>query len=388
MSARPTVTVVIPTFNEERHLGATLESVRGQTYDGDRRGASSPTGGRRIATRDVALEFSGVRVVDNPARERRAAGLNRALESRAWRDRRARRRTLRARRRLRRALRRRARGNRRGDGRWRDDARAGRRECHAARHRVRDGESVSGRVPPDSTSGDSPAGSTRCTSVHSAPTTPAPSVATPRTSGSTRTPSSRSACAAHGGVWFDPRIRSVYVPRSTVAALAKQFYRYGRSRALTARRHPREVRLRQLAAPALVLGMLSGRRRQIAVAYAAVVLVRTASGGRQGSRICCVRSLPLSRSCISAGVSASSAARSFRNPWARRPRRRWWTNRSIAPEILPMGQGRVLRDLGGIRGHDASRCEDLRRRPPGPGRFGRAPAPRRRGLYERAHRDP
>jgi hypothetical protein len=34
--------------------------------------------------------------------------------------------------------------------------------------------------------------------------------------------------------------------------------------------------LRQLAAPALVLGMLSGRRRQIVVAYASVVLVRAA----------------------------------------------------------------------------------------------------------------
>ena len=33
-----------------------------------------------------------------------------------------------------------------------------------------------------------------------------------------------------GGVWFDPTIRSSYVPRPSVTAVAKQFYRYGRSR--------------------------------------------------------------------------------------------------------------------------------------------------------------
>ena len=37
-----------------------------------------------------------------------------------------------------------------------------------------------------------------------------------------------------GGVWFDPTIRSSYVPRPSVTAVAKQFYRYGRSRAATA----------------------------------------------------------------------------------------------------------------------------------------------------------
>ena len=59
-----------------------------------------------------------------------------------------------------------------------------------------------------------------------------------------------------GGIWFDPRIRSTYTPRATLSSLAEQFYRYGRGRAATARRHPRHVRPRQLVAPALVLGLL------------------------------------------------------------------------------------------------------------------------------------
>jgi succinoglycan biosynthesis protein ExoA len=79
-----------------------------------------------------------------------------------------------------------------------------------------------------------------------------------------------------GGIWFDPRIRSTYTPRSTFPSLARQFYRYGQGRATTARRHPREVRPRQLVAPVLVLGLLSGRRRQVAAAYAALVLARAA----------------------------------------------------------------------------------------------------------------
>jgi len=77
-----------------------------------------------------------------------------------------------------------------------------------------------------------------------------------------------------GGVWFDPRIVSVYVPRSTLRSVTRQFYRYGRGRAKTALRHPDAVRPRQLAAPALVLGLLSGRRRTVAAVYAALVVAR------------------------------------------------------------------------------------------------------------------
>lgn len=78
---------------------------------------------------------------------------------------------------------------------------------------------------------------------------------------------------ARGPVWFDGRIRSTYVPRSSLRAVCRQFYRYGRSRAATVRKHPRSLSGRQLAAPLLVLGLLSPRRRTVAGAYLAVVAV-------------------------------------------------------------------------------------------------------------------
>ena len=79
-----------------------------------------------------------------------------------------------------------------------------------------------------------------------------------------------------GGVWFDPSIRSEYVPRSTPGAVARQFWRYGRSRAITARRHPRSLAVRQLASPLLVIGLLSPWRRPVLAAYAAAIGAETA----------------------------------------------------------------------------------------------------------------
>lgn len=75
-----------------------------------------------------------------------------------------------------------------------------------------------------------------------------------------------------GGVYFDPSIRSVYTPRATLPALARQFYRYGQGRAATVRRHPRSLAPRQLAPPLLVLGLLSPARRPVATAYGAGAL--------------------------------------------------------------------------------------------------------------------
>jgi hypothetical protein len=86
-------------------------------------------------------------------------------------------------------------------------------------------------------------------------------------------------------VWFDPSIRSTYSPRSSVAAVARQFFRYGRSRAATARRHPRATAWRQLCAPALVVGLLSPRRRTVAVAYAAVLAAGAVAAGGEGPAV-------------------------------------------------------------------------------------------------------
>ena len=77
---------------------------------------------------------------------------------------------------------------------------------------------------------------------------------------------------ARGGVWFDPSIRSTYTPRPSLKAVVRQFYRYGRSRAATVRRHPSSLAPRQLAAPMLLLGLASPWRKPVAAAYAAVVL--------------------------------------------------------------------------------------------------------------------
>jgi succinoglycan biosynthesis protein ExoA len=89
-----------------------------------------------------------------------------------------------------------------------------------------------------------------------------------------------------GGVWFDPSIRSRYVPRRSLREVVRQFWRYGQSRAATVRRHPASFAPRQLAAPLLIVGLCSPWRRQVLSAYLALVAVETArqaaSAGSEG----------------------------------------------------------------------------------------------------------
>jgi succinoglycan biosynthesis protein ExoA len=59
---------------------------------------------------------------------------------------------------------------------------------------------------------------------------------------------------AGGKVWLDAGLTVSYYPRSTPAALARQYYLYGRGRAQTIRKHRLMPRLRQLAPVVLVLG--------------------------------------------------------------------------------------------------------------------------------------
>jgi glycosyltransferase involved in cell wall biosynthesis len=56
-------------------------------------------------------------------------------------------------------------------------------------------------------------------------------------------------------LWFDPSIESVYRPRGSLQALARQFWWYGRWKVRVARRHPRSLRPRHLVAPAAVVGV-------------------------------------------------------------------------------------------------------------------------------------
>ena len=54
-------------------------------------------------------------------------------------------------------------------------------------------------------------------------------------------------------VWFDPGLGVAYRPRESFAALAAQYFAYGWWKRIMLRRHPRSLRPRQLAAPALGL---------------------------------------------------------------------------------------------------------------------------------------
>ncbi|MGZ4596941.1 MAG: glycosyltransferase family 2 protein [Actinomycetes bacterium] len=63
---------------------------------------------------------------------------------------------------------------------------------------------------------------------------------------------------AGGVVWFTPRLRVSYRPRSSVAALAKQYAGYGRWRRVVMRQHRETVNLRYLAPPAAVLAVAAG----------------------------------------------------------------------------------------------------------------------------------
>jgi len=58
-------------------------------------------------------------------------------------------------------------------------------------------------------------------------------------------------------VWLDPRMVVEYRPRPSVRALASQYWQYGWWRAITLRRHPGSMKLRQAAVPVAVLALVA-----------------------------------------------------------------------------------------------------------------------------------
>jgi hypothetical protein len=102
--------------------------------------------------------------------------------------------------------------------------------------------------------------------------------------------------ALGGLVWFSPRLRVSYRPRSTVRDLARQYRDYGRWRRVVARTHPGTINPRYLAPPAALLGVAAGTGLGLAAAvtgrsglarglvlpagYASVVAVGTVLAGR------------------------------------------------------------------------------------------------------------
>ncbi len=59
--------------------------------------------------------------------------------------------------------------------------------------------------------------------------------------------------AAGGLVWFDPSLVVEYQPRSTLRSLARQYFDYGRYKAVVLRMHGSSIRLRQLLPPVSML---------------------------------------------------------------------------------------------------------------------------------------
>ncbi|MFM1909355.1 MAG: hypothetical protein RLZZ545_53 [Actinomycetota bacterium] len=57
-----------------------------------------------------------------------------------------------------------------------------------------------------------------------------------------------------GIIYFDPRLHVTYRPRSTVRALAKQYFEYGRWRRVVSRRHSGTINVRYLAPPLALIG--------------------------------------------------------------------------------------------------------------------------------------
>jgi len=60
-----------------------------------------------------------------------------------------------------------------------------------------------------------------------------------------------------GVIYFDPRLHVTYRPRSTVRALAKQYFEYGRWRRVVSRKHKGTINYRYLAPPVALVGFLA-----------------------------------------------------------------------------------------------------------------------------------
>lgn len=74
-----------------------------------------------------------------------------------------------------------------------------------------------------------------------------------------------------GTVWLLPHLKVEYVPRDNPAALARQYFDYGRWKAVMLAQHPKSIKLRQLAPP-LILIMLVAALIAAAMGHAAYAL--------------------------------------------------------------------------------------------------------------------
>lgn len=127
--------------------------------------------------------------------------------------------------------------------------------------------------------------------------------------------------AAGERLLFDPSIESVYRPRSSLRALGRQFWWYGRWKVRVLERHPASLRARHLVAPAATLaavlaplGLMGRRTRPFVVAgaaaYAAVVAVavrRARPRSHDASPVVLAACFPVMHGCWGAGFLVSAA---------------------------------------------------------------------------------
>jgi glycosyltransferase involved in cell wall biosynthesis len=107
---------------------------------------------------------------------------------------------------------------------------------------------------------------------------------------------------AGGIVYFDPRLVVTYRPRSTIKALAKQYFEYGRWRRVVSRRHQGTINYRYLAPPftvaattlSLLLGWLVSPVLFIpALVYAVFILIASVVIGKNTGEVLCLPTILL-----------------------------------------------------------------------------------------------
>jgi succinoglycan biosynthesis protein ExoA len=105
-----------------------------------------------------------------------------------------------------------------------------------------------------------------------------------------------------GVVYFDPRLTVTYRPRSTVKALAKQYFEYGRWRRVVSRRHQGTINYRYLAPPftvvatslSIILGItLSSLFLVPALIYSVFILGASIIIGKSMGEIVCLPTILL-----------------------------------------------------------------------------------------------
>lgn len=77
---------------------------------------------------------------------------------------------------------------------------------------------------------------------------------------------------AGGRIWLDPSIRSVYFARSTLKELARQYWRYGYWKWRMLRRYPQTLRWRQALPPLFVLSLLALAGLSLFLPWARILL--------------------------------------------------------------------------------------------------------------------